>query len=280
MAFLVRAMSGAERAMAVDWARREGWNPGPGDAQAFAVADPLGFLVGVLDGEPVAAISAVRYDPGYGFIGFYIVAPRWRGQGHGIRVWRAGMTRLAGVATVGLDGVLAEIESYRRSGFEVAYRNRRYGGAPPSGAGSLDGLVDARDAPMRLLLDLDRHLFPAPRPAFLAQWIGQPGHRALAAVEDGRAMGLAVARPCAEGFKIGPLYARDRAMAERLVGAACLGMGAGPAFLDVPAVNAEAVALAEGLGWRVSFETARMYRGPAPGVDLARLYGVTTFELG
>jgi len=28
------------------------------------------------------------------------------------------------------------------------------------------------------------------------------------------------------------------------------------------------------------FETARMYTGPAPAIDLARIYGITTFELG
>jgi hypothetical protein len=28
------------------------------------------------------------------------------------------------------------------------------------------------------------------------------------------------------------------------------------------------------------FETARMYTGTAPALDLARTYGITTFELG
>ncbi len=279
MGYSIRAMSRAELDTAVAWAAAEGWNPGHGDAGLFHAADPLGFLVGDLDGTPVAAISAVRYDAGYGFIGFYIVAPAWRGQGHGIRVWRAGMARLADVATVGLDGVLAEEASYASAGFRAAYRNRRYGGAPPRGA-AVAGLVDARDVPMRALLDLDRAMFPADRAGFLAGWIGAPGHVALAALADGQASGLGVLRPCRSGAKIGPLYARDRATAEALVRGLCAGLSDGPVYLDVPAVNAEAVALAESLGWTVSFETARMYRGPAPRVDLARLYGVTTFELG
>ena len=42
----------------------------------------------------------------------------------------------------------------------------------------------------------------------------------------------------------------------------------------------EAVALAEGRGLAPAFETARMYTGPAPAIDLPWLYGVTTFELG
>ena len=28
------------------------------------------------------------------------------------------------------------------------------------------------------------------------------------------------------------------------------------------------------------FETARMYRGPAPALPLERIFGITTFELG
>jgi hypothetical protein len=40
------------------------------------------------------------------------------------------------------------------------------------------------------------------------------------------------------------------------------------------------VKLAESFGMKPDFETARMYKGPAPVVDIAHLYGITTFELG
>src|SRR3954468_917648 len=36
----------------LDWAAAEGWNPGLHDAEAFLAADPEGFLLGRLDGEP------------------------------------------------------------------------------------------------------------------------------------------------------------------------------------------------------------------------------------
>jgi RimJ/RimL family protein N-acetyltransferase len=52
--------------------------------------------MGWLGGQPVASISVVRYGAGFGFLGFYIVVPRHRGQGHGIALWRAGMARLEG----------------------------------------------------------------------------------------------------------------------------------------------------------------------------------------
>jgi hypothetical protein len=51
-------------------------------------------------------------------------------------------------------------------------------------------------------------------------------------------------------------------------------------FIDIPAENKEAVALAEGMGLEPVFETARMYRGPAPAMPLKNVFGVTTLELG
>jgi hypothetical protein len=51
-------------------------------------------------------------------------------------------------------------------------------------------------------------------------------------------------------------------------------------FLDTPAINSAAIALAERHGMTVSFETARMYRGQAPKFPSDRLFGVTSFELG
>ena len=76
------------------------------------------------------------------------------------------------------------------------------------------------------------------------------------------------------------LYASTRAIAEQLFDGLCEGIAREPIFLDVPEPNADAVAMAEGLGLGPAFETARMYTGPAPAIELAQLYGVTTFELG
>lgn len=49
-------------AVPIPWMRDAGWNPGLHGAETFLVADRNGFLVGELDGAPVACVSAVRYD--------------------------------------------------------------------------------------------------------------------------------------------------------------------------------------------------------------------------
>ena len=275
--YQIRAMSRAELDLAIGWARDEGWNPGLHDATPFHAADPEGFLVGLLDGRPISSISVVRYGTTFGFLGFYIVIPEHRGRGYGFRLWQAGMVRLTG-RLVGLDGVPAQQDNYRRSGFERAYRNVRYGGIAP--AGRADGLVDARSIPFEQLLAFDAGLFAAPRPGFLAGWISLPESRGLAAVEDGELRGFGVRRRCRNGNKIGPLYATSRAIAEQLFDGLCEGITGEPVFLDVPEPNVEALALAEGRDLEPAFETARMYTGPAPAIELTKLYGVTTFELG
>ncbi|HKV00264.1 MAG TPA: GNAT family N-acetyltransferase [Vineibacter sp.] len=279
--FVVRTMSRGDLDLAIDWAAAEGWNPGLADAMAFHAADPGGFLIGLREEEPVACISVVRYGSDFGFLGFYIAHPTARGQGCGIQVWRAGMAYLAG-RNVGLDGVPAQQNNYRKSGFTLAWRNIRFEGAPPASVAAPSGvtLIDAATVPFDRLSAFDRRLFPAPREAFLSLWIALPGHRARLALRDGDIVGLGVARPCRNGTKIGPLYADDPAIAAALVGDLCTGISDGPVIIDVPEVNPAAVAMARSFAMTPAFETARMYTGAAPAADLRSLFGITTFELG
>ncbi|BBK34258.1 N-acetyltransferase GCN5 [Allostella humosa] len=271
-------MSPADLDRAIDWAADEGWNPGLADALAFRAADPTGFLVARLDGQPAASISVVRYAGDFGFLGFYIAAPGFRGQGHGLALWRAGMGYLSG-AVVGLDGVPAQQANYARSGFVLACRNIRFGGVATAGRIE-SGLLPLGEVPLDRLLAYDRRFFPAARRAFLAVWAGLPHSHGYAALRDGSLSGYGVVRRCRIGWKIGPLFADDADTAESLFRALAAQAGEGPVFFDVPENNPDAVALAERHGLAACFETARMYRGPAPLVDLAGTYGVTTFELG
>src|SRR5215468_9001992 len=130
----IRTMRQDEIAIAVDWAAAEGWNPGLADAACFASVDPGGFLIGELDGAPPATVSCVNYDARFSFLGFYIVRPDLRGKGYGLGIWNEAIAH-AGSRVIGLDGVTAQQDNYRKSGFQLAYANVRYGGtvtAPPA----------------------------------------------------------------------------------------------------------------------------------------------------
>jgi hypothetical protein len=273
----VRTLSASEVHLAIDWARQEGWNPGRFDAACFHAADPEGFLVSLHEGEPAALVSVVRYGAAFAFLGLYICRPDLRGQGYGWRVWRAGMEH-AGDRTVGLDGVPAQQGNYAKSGFALAWRNTRYRGT--GGGEPVVGLVDLDTVPFELVARYDRHVFEADRRRFLRAWIAQPDAVRLGVVRDGELAGWGLMRPCCEGFKIGPLFADDQATAERLLDGFLAAAPGAPVFLDVPEPNAVANRAARERGMTPTFETARMYAGPRPGLRLDRVWGITSFELG
>lgn len=275
----IRVMARADLDRALEWAAAEGWNPGLRDADCFRAADPAGFLMAFLGGEPVASISVVRYAGAFGFLGLYIVRPDYRRQGFGYRLWQAGMASLDG-CTVGLDGVVAQQGNYARSGFVLAHRNLRYGGSPRVEAPSDERLKPAGPDLVEAVLAYDRPFFPAPREAFLRCWLRPDARSAVAFVEDGSVKGYGVIRRCRSGFKIGPLFADHEEAASLLFRALAAHAEGAPVFLDLPEPNEAAVRLAIRHGLSPVFETARMYRGTAPDLPLARTYGITTFELG
>jgi GNAT superfamily N-acetyltransferase len=275
----IRAMRPEEIAIALDWAAAEGWNPGLADAACFASVDRDGFLIGELDGTAAATISCLNYDGRFAFLGFYIVRADLRGRGYGLRIWNAAIAH-AGDRTIGLDGVVAQQDNYRKSGFRLAYANIRYGGRVSPLSAPAAALVPLTQVPFAALEADDARVFPAPRAAFLRSWIGAPRHIGRALVRDGNLAAWGVIRPCRRGHKIGPLVADDRAAAEAVLAALIAASGAEEAFLDVPSFNGDALALAQDLGLAPVFETARMYTGAIRPLLLERVFGVTTFELG
>ena len=166
MSYEIRTMTRSDLALVLTWADAEGWNPGRHDLGSFLSTDSNGFFVGVLDGQPIASLSAVAYDDSYGFIGFYIVKPEYRGQGYGLRIWKHGMAYLGG-RTIGLDGVVAQQDNYRKSGFEIATKNIRFAGTLSTDATfrSLPHLklVEASSIPLPVLSAFDQIYYPAPR---------------------------------------------------------------------------------------------------------------------
>ena len=190
------------------------------------------------------------------------------------------MSSLAG-RNVGLDGVPAQQDNYRKSGFALAWRNIRQEGVGGGEAPSDHRIVPLAALPFEIVHAYDQLFFPADRRAFLHCWIAQPGSTAIGLVERNRLQGYGVLRPCREGYKIGPLFADDPAIAENLFLALKSSARAGEKiYLDTPEANPQALALAQRHSMRVVFETARMYTHEAPLLPMDRLYGVTTFELG
>jgi GNAT superfamily N-acetyltransferase len=278
--YTIRAATRQEIDTAIGWAAAEGWNPGVYDADCFYAADPNGFLIGLLGDEPIATLSAVKYGNSFGFLGFYIAKPEYRGKGYGIQIWNAGLTRLRG-RTIGLDGVVAQQGNYKKSGFKLAYRNIRYQGTGGGYFPTDSRIVQLSTIPFDKICAYDKPFFPDNRMQFLSRWIDQPQSTALGILRNGELAGYGVLRICRSGYKVGPLFADSSEFAENLFSALKAHVPeSAPIFLDTPAVNSAAVDLVKRHDMIVAFETARMYTGKSPDLPISRLFGVTTFELG
>lgn len=266
---------------ALGWAADEGWNPGLGDAAAFMAADPDGFVAADAKDGLVGTVSAVRYDDHFAFCGLFLARADRRHQGIGHELVDAAL-ELVGDRVAGLDGVVAQQDNYRSMGFVLEHRSIRFSGLARAGSSVTDGVEIIGPNDIDDVVDADRRWFPAARRAFLERWLDGRDGRVGVMIRDGSNIGgYAVVRPCNTGWKIGPLFAVDDTAAEALFLAALSSCdGTGPIAIDVPEPNTAAVRLAERWGLKPVFETARMYKGPAPTLPLAEIYGITSFELG
>jgi GNAT superfamily N-acetyltransferase len=280
----IRTLSEEDLQTVVDWAAGEGWNPGLHDAEAFYAADPEGFLGAFVGDELAGAVAAVRYDAAFGYIGLFLVPPEHRHLWTGVQLGRAALELLDG-RCVATDGFPAQQRHYENlAGFCIAWRNVRHRGRVEAGAVEDPRLLPAAAVPFDALAAYDAVHFGSRRDAFLRPWIGIPDHEAWvwadgADGEDPGIRGFGVLRRCREGARIGPLFADDPEVAEKLFLRLAAADGDG-VTLDTPEANPDAVALARRHGLEPVFETARMYRGPDPHLPAGTIFGITSFELG
>lgn len=283
---LIRNMTRTEVDTLVDWAAAEGWNPGLHDAGLFWQTDPKAYIAAELDDVLIGGGAITAYGNDFGFMGFFIVRPEFRGLGLGKTLWHARrdqlLARLSPGATIGMDGVFAMQDFYARGGFIFSHRNLRFCVARPA-IDTTAADPHIRPVDRNAMADIrayDRYCFPATRDSFLQGWLWQPESMALGYWQQSTLLGYGVIRRCRQGCKIGPLFADNGAVAEALFDALAPAAAGKPLYMDIPDYNEAGLALAQRHGMEEVFGCARMYLGPAPAIDHGRVFGITTFELG
>ncbi len=270
--------------MLVGWAAEEGWDPGLADAAAFWETDPEAYVGFDVDDELAGGACTVAYGSSYGFMGLYILRPEVRGHGVGgefakelVRIMRG---RLDAGAPIAIEGVVAMTPFYERGlGMTPDHGTSRM--QVVSAGGSRDpALVELETVPFAELVAYDAPRFGAPRERFLANWTAPDGGLALAALGADGVRGYGVLRPTGLGYKIGPLFAGDRAIAASILSALMEHAEGSVVSLDVPEVNLPGLELAASHGMSEVFRCIRMHRGPNPAIRWDEVFGVTTLELG
>ncbi len=267
----------------VEWAETEGWNPGPYDADVYFQTDPDGFYGYFYDGNMIGGGSIVSYNKEFGFMGFFIVKPEYRSHGIGKKLWYQRrdtlLSRLNKGASIGMDGVIAMQLFYKKGGFEILFRDERYekiGEEFKIGKNISPIIDDDFDS----ILSYDKQCFGFSRPQFLKPWLKLPENKTFKYIEEGKLKGFAIVRKANKGYKVCPLFANNEIIAEELY-KACLNSVVGePLYLDIPFINKGAVNIIKRYNANYVFECARMYYGKPPDMNIDKVFGITTFELG
>lgn len=277
----IREMTRHEVDIAIDWAAKEGWNPGLYDADCFYKMDRHGFFTGLLNGEVIATISAVKYGDTYGFMGFYMVKPEFRSKGYGMKLFQHAWKYL-GEANKAGDGVLENLKLYKRVGLNLDHLNARYQGFGSGTRKLVSGMTELSKVSFDVLLKYDTEVFGFNRENFLRCWIKQPESYGYAVTTGKNLMGYGVLRKCRSGYKIGPLFADSPQVAQDIFGSLLSQIGKDDeVYFDIPEVNKGAREIAKSHRMKKVFATGRIYtEGRPKSMNLEKWYGVTTFELG
>ena len=276
--YVIKNMKKDDLNLAIKWAENEGWNPGVHDASSFYQTDQNGFFMGYLQQKPISCISAVAYDDKFGFLGFYIVKPEFRGKGLGIKIWERGIGYLQD-RNIGLDGVIAQQRNYEKYGFKTSHKNIRFAGIVERTHNLSENLCDLRNFSVEKLINYDAKVFSINRSKFLIEWVNQNQSKALGFLSGRDLKGYGVIRPCGIGFKIGPLFAENGQIAQELFQGLVQNLIGKTVFLDVPEPNSHALAFVNKNNMTKVFETVRMYNKYIPNLS-TEIFGITTLELG
>jgi hypothetical protein len=276
--YIVRTATENDVDFMIDLAAKEGWNPGLHDKKPFFAADPNGFFVGELGGEIISCVSGVKYEDKFAFGGFYIVKEKYRGMDYGIQMYNHVIDYVNGLC-FGIDGVVAQQENYKKSGFVFAYNQMRYEGTGMKGKLQTE-CMEIKNISVYDLVRFDKNIFKADRSSFLKEWITMPESYGLAITDNSLVTGYGVIRKCFKGYKIGPIFAENKSIAEKLFLSLVEFAEGKEVYLDIPEINKDGMAIQEKYNMKYVFETARMYKNGNPGVPVEKVFGVTSFELG
>lgn len=280
--YRIDRMTRAEADILDGWAAAEGWNPGLSDIDIAWSYDPEAFIALRKDDTLAGGGAIISYEGAAGFMGLFIMRADLRRQGLGRILWHERLKRLRARlrpgAPIGMDGVFEMAPFYEAGGFKYLYRDLRFEG---TAQGALDpAAIPLRQIPWPDLVAYDAQVSGLRREGFMRAWLGQEGGHGFALHEAGAMAGYGFLRPCRVGFKLGPLYASDPAIARRLLFSLLFAARDSQVQIDVPEPNLAAMALMNELGWPSPFGCARMVYGTAPAVPVEQVFGVTSFEFG
>lgn len=288
-ALTMRYMSLDDLSMVLGWCKEEGWNVGRYDAEVYYNSSPGSHMLFLLNEEPIGAISLVQYSKDFFTLGPFIVKAEYRQKGFGAQIWQYTMDSVEKNSTIALYGVPAQVERYKKSGFESQFLAKRWEfvnktsqALSPSFIPSCQLLTEESIPDVSVY---DQRIFGVSRQRWLENLIKIPAITGFFIRKDDVICGFGVIRPCVKGFRVGPLFADQAEHAKELFLKLIEIIGENQVIIDIPESNPYAKAFAEYFNLKGVSEndTQAMFRGDPPQEFLANIdknYGVFSLEVG
>ncbi|ESP90238.1 MULTISPECIES: GNAT family N-acetyltransferase [Pseudoalteromonas] len=263
-----------------EWALAEKWDLGLGDTECFFNIDDQGFYLGYVNGEPVASVSVVNYSDEYAYAGFYLVAPGARGKGYGLRLSYDAFHH-CDKRSVGLDGMPEQEENYKKGGFVTHYETSRLVGVHNQQVDAPQGVQNISADNIEAVIEFDAQITGYSRAALLQNWFSGEGRHGFLIDSGDGVLGVVGIRRSTDGYRLGPLYAENQAVSEKLFAMAMAQVPLGTQVtIDAPTLDLGFINTLKALGYEEIFHTFRMYRGTEPQGEKHKIQAIASLELG
>jgi GNAT superfamily N-acetyltransferase len=268
----IRPLTSRDLPFALSLVEREGWAASPGVLEAILARDPAGSFLLERSGEGAAIVTTLTYAR-TAWVGHLIVREDLRQLGLGTRLMEHAMAHVQGrgVSCIRLEADPPGMSIYRRLGFEAEFTSLRFRTCAPPGP-----VAPSRPADLTPLARLDAESFGDDR----SQYLALLGQRALASfAPDDR--GYVMVLPTTTGAFIGPLVAREPAVARDLLARALSACPGRSVTIGIPEPNGSGVALLEEMGFEPRPASTRMSLGDGAGRGrVTAVFGIASGATG
>ena len=241
--------------------RSAGWNQVARDWEIFLHLSPNHCLVATKDGKVVGTVTTIRYQNFFSWIGMVLVDPAYRRQGIGKQLLKEALQILQDEETIKLDATPAGREVYLKLNFVDEYRLSRM--EINSSREKLEvhtaRLLQKND--LNKLSEFDRKIFGADRQPLLKWMLEGAPEFAFIVKEKNEVWGYCLGRKGHNSTHIGPVVAKDFAIAKDLVAAALNNNLNQSIILDVLHFDQEWMKWLTSIGFTEQRSLIRMYRG-------------------
>lgn len=251
----------------------EEWNIGAEDIDFFVKHYANNLYVGEIDGKIISCLLGLEYNPELAFFGMYVVDPNYRKQKYGIQLALHVLEHTKSKIW-GNDGVMEQVDSYKRNGFKTYHNNIRLSGkAKVINHTKMHEFVTVNGEIPKGLLDLDYQCFRTNRAPFIKKWLDRKDIKAICHKNiAGHIDGFGMIRPAQKGYVIGPIYAETYTIFQAIINKFLAEIEGKEFYIEVPEINPYFGKIKKEYGLEESFTMARMYTSPPKEIAIKKVF--------